>query len=338
MFTFLILLTIIVIFLLVLLAAVQPTIMSMSGFELERRARGGNQLAKAQLRRSKLLGDVVSLVRAKVSVLLVTSALLLIVTFGWAIGVVLAIIVALEYSVVARVPFIKKFANGLYVRFEPHLLNAAEKHPIIFRFLRSTTRFTDEKSRIDSREELQHLVASSEGVLTHEERALVVHSLAFGERLVSEILVPRTSIVSINHSEFLGPLTLDELHQTGHSRLPVIRGDIDHVVGILHLQSLLALDNKRSVTAEKAMEAKVHYIRQDQTLHHALAAFLRTHHHLFIVVNEFRETVGLLTLEDVIEALLGRKIVDEFDAHDDVRTVALRNPADNNEPKDHTDV
>jgi len=123
------------------------------------------------------------------------------------------------------------------------------------------------------------------------------------------------------------------LHQKGHSRLPVIDGDIDHVIGILHLQSLLALDIKRSVTAEKAMEPRVYYIRQDQTLQHALAAFLRTHHHLFIVVNEFRETVGLLTLEDVIEALLGRKIIDEFDAHDDLRAVALRNINHNNHPK-----
>jgi CBS domain containing-hemolysin-like protein len=86
------------------------------------------------------------------------------------------------------------------------------------------------------------------------------------------------------------------------------------------------------------MKPRVLYIREDQTLQHALAAFLRTHHHLFIVVNEFRETVGLVTLEDVIEALLGRKIIDEFDAHDDLRAVALRNPRDNNEPEKGQDV
>jgi CBS domain containing-hemolysin-like protein len=145
-------------------------------------------------------------------------------------------------------------------------------------------------------------------------------------------------IDTIHHNEFLGPLTLDELHKKGHSRLPVIKHDIDHVIGILHLQSLLALDIKRSVTAEKAMDSKVHYIHQDQTLQHALAAFLRTKHHMFIVVNEFRETVGLITLEDTMEALLGRKITDEYDTHEDLRAVALRNPRDNNEPKDREDV
>jgi len=131
---------------------------------------------------------------------------------------------------------------------------------------------------------------------------------------------------------------LDDLHKTGHSRLPVIKGDIDHVIGILHLNNLLSLDIKRSTTAEKAMEKKVFYIRQDQTLQHALAAFLRTKHHLFVVVNEFRETVGLLALEDVLEALLGRKIVDEFDEHDNLRQVALRNPRGNNHPDQREDV
>ena len=78
------------------------------------------------------------------------------------------------------------------------------------------------------------------------------------------------------------------------------------------------------------MEKKVYYIREDQTLDHALAAFLKTRHHLFVVVNGYRETAGIITLEDVIEALLGRKIVDEFDLHDDLRAVATREAKTNN--------
>ena len=111
------------------------------------------------------------------------------------------------------------------------------------------------------------------------------------------------------------------------------------VVGLLYIQDLLTLDSgKRSGTAEKTMSPRVFYIREDQTLDHALAAFLRTHHHLFIVINEFRETVGIVSLEDVIEALLGRKIIDEFDTHEDLRTVAARNPRKNNHPQKREDV
>ena len=125
----------------------------------------------------------------------------------------------------------------------------------------------------------------------------------------------------------LGPLVLDDLHRTGHSRFPVIDEDIDHIVGVLYLRDVLTLDGTKKHTAkvETAMSKKVYYIRQDQTLPQALTAFLKTHHHLFIVINEYRETVGIITLEDTVEALLGKRIIDEFDAHDDMRAVAERN-------------
>ena len=106
----------------------------------------------------------------------------------------------------------------------------------------------------------------------------------------------------------------------------------------MHLEGLLALDIKRSTTAEKAMEPKVFYIRQDQTLQHALAAFLRTKHPLFIVVNSDKETVGLLSLEDVMEALLGREIIDEFDNHDNLREVSRRDLSNHSSHERHRDL
>jgi CBS domain containing-hemolysin-like protein len=270
---------------------------------------------------------------------LVIFVLLSVVTFSWLIGIILAVFVALEYGLIARIGLIRKISQKLYNHFEKDVIRFIQKTPYLFGLLRSISASDIASDKpIASRHELQYLVDESEGVLTADEKTLIIHSLSFGDQLVSSVMTPKSMIDSIKNSEFLGPLTLDELHKTGHSRLPVIKGDIDHVIGILNLQSLLALDIKRSTTAEKAMEPKVFYIHQDQSLQHALAAFLRTKHQLFVVVNEFRETVGLLSLEDVIEALLGRKIVDEFDAHDNLRQVAMRNPHGNNHPENHTDV
>ena len=86
------------------------------------------------------------------------------------------------------------------------------------------------------------------------------------------------------------------------------------------------------------MEKKVYYIREDDTLEHALSAFIRTRHHLFIVINKNRETVGLLTLEDVMESLIGRRIVDEDDIHADLRAVAEREGKHNNAADGHVDL
>jgi CBS domain containing-hemolysin-like protein len=328
---------------LVLVAGMRPVVSRLSTFELNRRIGSGDHTSKAIAKHQSHILDIVSLLRIKSSLLLILLSFLLLTSwpgeFGWAIGFLIAIIIAATYGAVAQSPFVLKRSQHLYQIIEPTLIRIIEKFPRLFIVLRGVPDdYMQTKHELGSRAELEKLVSDSHNLLSTNEKMLITHSLEFDSRHVDSVMTPRSVITTISKSEFLGPLILDELHKTGHSRLPVIDSDIDHVIGILQLQSLLALDNKRSVTAEKAMEPRVFYIREDQTLQHALSAFLRTHHHLFIVINQYRETVGLLTLEDVIEALLGRKIIDEFDSHEDIRVVALRNPYDNNEPHNHRDV
>lgn len=323
---------------LILVTAIQPRRTVLSGYELKRRKAAGDTSAEETLQRELLVSDVLSLQRVLGALLLVLFVITAVAAFGWLIGVILAVVIALEYGAIARRPAVTKRAQKLYEQHETAVLGLIKRYPAVMRILRNVSRQEPADTVLDSREELTHLIETSGTLLSTDEKKLLTHSLSFGEREVREVMTPRGVIDSINQSELLGPLVLDDLHKTGHSRFPVIDGDVDHVVGMLHIQNLFALDSKRSVTAGKAMEPRVFYIKEDQNLQHALAAFIRTHHHLFVVVNEFRETVGLLSLEDVIEALLGRKIVDEFDAHDDLRVVAMRNPRGNNHPKKHEDV
>jgi len=307
------------------MAAVRPHHSRINMFELERRAGLGDKYAEKTLVREKLLTDVVSLQRVLVAILQVVVVLLSELTFGFGFGIAVAFLVALEYGAIARLRVISKLSHKIYCRHEERVLRFIQKAPTLMRLLRSAPNGVGSSDlHIDSRQELQHLVAESDGVLTDEEKKLIVNSLSFNDQLVRKIMTPRAEIDTIKKTEFLGPLTLDDLHKTGHSKLPVIASDIDHIIGILHLEGLLALDIKRSTTAEKAMEPKVYYIHQNQTLQHALTEFLTTRHYLLIVTNENRETVGLITLTDVIEALLGREIVDEFDFHDNLRIVASR--------------
>lgn len=167
--------------------------------------------------------------------------------------------------------------------------------------------------------------------------ALIQCGLEFGDKKVRDVMTPKSMVDALKENETLGPVVLDRLHKSGHSRFPVHEGDVDHMVGMLYLRDLVPL-KKNLKYARDAMHKQVYYIREDQDLEHALAAFLKTHHHLFVVVNGYRETVGLLSLEDVIEALLGRKIIDEFDQHHDLRVVAERNPRGNNVPANRKDV
>jgi len=325
--------------LLLIVAGMRPIRSNMSLFERQRRASAGDVSARDLIRREKLLDDVLSFRRVIVALLLVSISSLDINIYGWIYGILLSIVISVWYGALSRTRIIQAISSRIYARFEHKILRFVEKYPLIFKTIGSDKSKDEEMLRqLDSREELQYLVDQSTEVLSNEDKLLVSHSLAFRDRLVKDCMTPRSAVDTIKQGEFLGPLTLSDLHKTGHSRLPVIDGDIDHVVGILHLRELLALDIKKSMTAEKAMEPKVYYIKEDQSLEHALKSFIRTHHHLFIVVNEYRETTGILTLEDVVEQLIGQKIVDEFDSHDDLRAVAMRNPHRNNLAPKHEDL
>ena len=340
MFTFLCILTILVFGSLVIVAGIHPMPHLVSQFELRRRSKSAlNKEAKQQHRRELLLPDVYGAIAAKTALLVVALVLLSVATFGWLIGVLVAILGVLLYPTFASWGPASRLSEKIYAKYEAPYLDIVEKMQPFFKVVRSVSVPKVERyHRFDSREELQRLIDQAGTILSEDERKLIVNGLAFKEQLVESVMTPKSMISSVAKTEFLGPLVLSEIHELGHSRLPVIGADLDHVVGVLHLRDLLSLDIKRSVTAEKAMEPKVYYVRNDQTLEHALAAFLDTRHHLFIVINEQRETVGLLTLEDVIEALIGRHIVDEDDNHEDLRSIAAHKAADNNSPEQHVDV
>ena len=324
------LLVVILTSLLVMVNATVPLTASLSRFELQRRSKQKDADADLQLTRERLFGDIVSLQRVSTALLLVLIVISCLVAFDMLIGTIVAVIIALEYGAVARLPWARSVSQKYYRTYEPAILNFVDRYQKVFWWLRSVVPETAE-NHVTSKAEFEHLVDTAGTSLSDDEKNMIRHSLKFDQRRVKDIMTPRSVVDTVKKTEILGPLVLDSLHKTGHSRFPVINGDIDHVVGILYLRDVLTLDTKRKHTAtvETAMDKRVYYINEAQTLAPALTAFLKTHHHLFIVVNEFRETVGILTLEDTMEALLGRPIVDEFDAHDDLREVAARNPKGN---------
>lgn len=335
---FLAVLAVVVFILLVFVAAMHPVRSSYTYAELKRRSKGSEKFL-LELDRYELYPALVTLLRSIRAVLLVTLTCLLIGAFGWFVGIVIAIVVAFSYAGIARIKLIRKAAGSIYSASEPGLLNFVDRFEKVFHAFREpSTSLRETPRQVYSRDELAELIERSKTVIGLNERLLLASALSFPDKRVNSIMTPRSVIDFIKQSEFLGPLVLNELHALGHSRLPVIAEDLDHVVGVLHLRDMLSLDEKHSATAKEAMEKKVYYIRHDDTLEHALSAFLKTRHHLFMVINENRETVGLVTLEDVTEALIGRKIVDEDDIHADLRAVALQESKHTNKPEGHVDL
>jgi len=318
-------------------AAIVPRRSSLSRFELVRRGDAGSLGAKDELERELVLDDLLSLQKAAAALLLVFSVLSAVGGFGWLVGTIVAVAVALGYGRLTQLDSVRALADRLYRPYDEVFVQFVKKRPIIGRLIRNISLDANDPL-LSSREELVHLVETSGHIITSDEKKLLVNGLHFAGKMVESIMTPRGVVETVAKADVLGPLVLNDLHKTGHSRFPVIDGDIDHVIGVLHIRELLTLGNKHSGTAADAMEKRVYYIHEEQTLDHALAAFLKTRHHLFVVVNGYRETAGIITLEDVIEALIGRRIVDEFDLHDDLRTVAAREATLNNDSANGSDV
>ncbi len=148
------------------------------------------------------------------------------------------------------------------------------------------------------------------------------HALTFGDQLVRDHLTPKRVVKSVLQNDAIGPLLMDELHKSGHSRFPVYGAKDGKVVGTLFMKDLV--DAKHGGKVKDVMRHEVFYVHEEQSLYDALQAILKTRHHLFIVVNSFEEYVGIITMEDVLEQIIGKPILDEFDRYDDLRAVAAR--------------
>lgn len=170
--------------------------------------------------------------------------------------------------------------------------------------------------------------------ITKEELDIAVHALSFGAKKVSEVMTPRRMIKTVAAHELVGPVLMDELHKSGHSRFPVHQDNADNIIGVLYLYD--AVDAKAGGFVKDIMSKRIQYVHEQAPLSDVLHVFLKTHQHLSVVVNEFEELVGVITLEDVLEEILGKQIIDEFDKHDDLREVALA--AAKKEQKNHQTV
>ncbi len=158
--------------------------------------------------------------------------------------------------------------------------------------------------------------------ITKQELFIVENALQFGDKTVADVMTPKRMIKMVSTHDMIGPVLMDELHKSGHSRFPVKHDSPDHIVGTLYVRDLISA--RAGGFVKDIMRKDVFYVNQDQSLSGVLDAFIKTKHHLFLVVNKFEEIVGVISVEDIIEQILGKQIVDEFDAYDDLRAVATK--------------
>ncbi len=158
-------------------------------------------------------------------------------------------------------------------------------------------------------------LAVAEEVIEAEERRLIESVIELGDTVVREIMVPRTDMVTVT-SEFRIADAMEVVILNGYSRIPACGQGIDDVVGIVHAKDLMRAERdgrEEHPVAELARPARV--VPETKRVAELLREMQLERFHMAIVVDEYGGTAGLVTLEDIVEELVG-EIVDEFDVED----------------------
>jgi CBS domain containing-hemolysin-like protein len=163
---------------------------------------------------------------------------------------------------------------------------------------------------------------AQEGTLSRSESSIIANALSLDNVRVSEIMTPRTVVTALNRSTSVADVFRE--HPTlAFRRMPVFGKNLDDIVGVARSRDLLkakAQDQDAGLVEHFMQEAQ--FIPETATVANALQVCLKTHNKLLVAVDEFGATAGVVTMEDVIELLLGREIFEKDDVAVDMRELA----------------
>jgi len=176
-----------------------------------------------------------------------------------------------------------------------------------------------------SAEELRTVVAEAGPMIPARHRLMLLSILDLERVTVNDIMIPRQEMGAIDISDSWEDI-LDTLRQTPHTRLPVYDGDFDQIVGLLHMkrvaQELARGTLSRERLVELARDREPYFVPEGTSLTVQLANFQRNRRRLAFVVNEYGDIQGLVTLEDILEEIVGEFTTDPAATHRDVHTEA----------------
>jgi putative hemolysin len=170
-----------------------------------------------------------------------------------------------------------------------------------------------EKSSLSVDHLSQALELTSEGDTTKEEQKILEGIVNFGNTDTKQVMCPRIDIFCLN-DQMKFPEVLEEIRKNGYSRIPVFSENIDNVMGVLYVKDVLPYLDRKSFNWITLIR-EPYFVPENKKLDNLLAEFQAKKNHLAVVVDEYGGTSGIVTLEDIIEEIVG-DISDEFDDED----------------------
>ncbi len=151
-----------------------------------------------------------------------------------------------------------------------------------------------------------------EGAVDEEEQEMIENILELRESTAGEIMTPRTDLVAVDVESDL-PTVLQTIREVGHSRIPVYEGNIDNIVGLIYAKDLLEeIGGSPELFHVREQMREVYFVPETKPLRALLHEFQNQKLHIAVVLDEFGGTAGIVTLEDILEELVG-PIADEYE-------------------------
>lgn len=175
----------------------------------------------------------------------------------------------------------------------------------------------DLASPLVTEEEIRLLVkvGEEEGVIQEDEREMIHSIFEFGDTVAREVMVPRIDLVCVADTETVAD-ALRLVREHGHSRLPVYHESIDQIVGVVHVKDLLGfMQDGHEQTSVKEAARPAYFIPESKPLDGLFREMRRRKAHMAIVVDEYGGTAGMVTIEDLLEEIVG-PILDEYDVEE----------------------
>lgn len=173
----------------------------------------------------------------------------------------------------------------------------------------------DESSEAHSEEEIKLIIDASQkgGVIDDTESEIIQNAISFSEIFAHEIMIPRQDMKCIYQNSSFNEI-MELVKQNKHTRFPLCNGDKDQILGMIHIRDLLECKNVQHKDILNKIVRKILFVPENKSISEILHEMMKKRIHLAVVVDEYGGTAGLLSMEDILEELVG----DIRDEHDEV--------------------
>ncbi|MBL6723317.1 MAG: HlyC/CorC family transporter [Candidatus Margulisbacteria bacterium] len=206
--------------------------------------------------------------------------------------------------------FSSKFISPFFILFYPVIIVFEAFNVLINKLIKSDSQLSNRSLNIDELK-LMLDISHDDGVIESEKNKMLNSIFEFSDTVVREVMTPRTDAICISDKEST-QRAIEIIMNVGHSRIPVYEEKMDNIVGIIYAKDLLNVPSDNGAINVKKFMRDAEFIPETKPVEDLLTQMKRSKFHMAIVVDEYGGMSGIVTLEDIVEEILG-EIQDEYD-------------------------